>query len=96
MSVDGDRDGRDLEAELESPAAGHFGIPVDAKCVGCGRVRIKRASLEELDQEPHVDPTTLEASNLTSFKHVCHPCGSATWWNPVAVLTGLLESEGGE
>lgn len=49
MSVDSDRDGRNIETELESPATGHFGIPVDAKCVGCGRVRIKRASLEKLD-----------------------------------------------
>ncbi|ELY50623.1 hypothetical protein [Natronorubrum bangense] len=96
MSVDGDRDGRDLEAELESAGAGTVGIPVDAICVGCGRIRVKRSSLEELDQKLHVDPDTLEASDLTSFKHVCHPCKGATWWNPVSVLTGLLESEGGE
>lgn len=96
MSVDGDRNGRNIEAELESPAAGHFGIPVDAKCVGCRRVRIKRATLEDLEQVPHVDPTTLETSDLTSFKHVCHSCKGATWWYPVAVLTGLLESEQGE
>lgn len=31
--------------------------------------------------------------NLTSFKHVCHRCGSATWWNPIAVLSGLFERE---
>ncbi|MFC4437728.1 MULTISPECIES: hypothetical protein [Natrialbaceae] len=67
---------------------------VDAICVGCGRIRVKRATLEELDQEPTVDPTTLEATDLTSFKHVCHPCEGATWWNPVAVLSGLLENGG--
>ncbi|UHQ99310.1 hypothetical protein HYG81_26570 (plasmid) [Natrinema zhouii] len=37
--------------------------------------------------------STLEATDCTSFKHVCYPCEGATWWNPVAVLTGLLESE---
>ncbi|QLG51092.1 hypothetical protein [Natrinema halophilum] len=93
MSVDADQDGRDLEAELASSAAGQFGIPVDAVCVGCGRTRVKRASLEEIDQDPQADPTTLEATDCTSFKHVCYPCQGATWWNPVAVLTGLLEIE---
>lgn len=87
---------RDRAAELASPSAGQVGIPVDAICVGCGRTRVKRARPAEMDQPIHVDPTALEASDLTSFKHVCHPCGGATWWNPVAVLTGLLESEGGE
>jgi len=45
-----DQDDRDLEAELASSAAGRFGIPVDAICVGCGRTHVKRASLEEMDQ----------------------------------------------
>jgi hypothetical protein len=93
VSIDADRDDRDLEAELASPVAGQFGVPVDAVCVGCGRTRVKRASLEEVDQHPQVDPTSLEASDCTSFKHVCYPCQGATWWNPVAILTGLLESE---
>ncbi|OIB56227.1 hypothetical protein [Natrialba sp. SSL1] len=97
MSSDLEHGERDLVAELESPATGQVGIPVDAICVGCGRTRVKRADLEEIGQSPQTNPTTLEAVELTSFKHVCHPCGSATWWNPVAVLTGLLESErGGE
>ncbi len=91
-SGDADRDGRDLEVELASPAAGHFGVPVDAVCVGCGRTRVKRASLEEMDQTPQADPTALEATDCTSFKHVCYGCQSATWWNTVAVLSGLLES----
>ncbi|WP_090507543.1 hypothetical protein [Natronorubrum sediminis] len=93
MSTDADRN---LEGELASASAGQVGIPVDAICVGCGRTRVKRARPAEMDQPVHVDPTDLEASDLTSFKHVCHRCQSATWWNPVAVLTGLLESEGGE
>ncbi|WP_265108698.1 hypothetical protein [Halosolutus halophilus] len=89
-------DDRDLEAELASASAGHVGIPVDAICVGCGRIRVKRAGLEEIGQHLQVDPMTIEVRHLESFKHVCHPCGSATWWNPVAVLTGLLDRERGE
>ncbi len=91
-----DQDERDLEAELESATAGHVGIPVDAICVGCRQTRVKRANPEEMGQHPQVDPTTLEAEDLTSFKHVCHRCEEATWWNPVAVLTGLVELERGE
>ncbi|PCR90321.1 hypothetical protein [Natrinema ejinorense] len=93
MSVDTESDDRDLEAELASAAAGQVGVPVDAVCVGCGRTRVKRATLEAMDQQADADPTTLEATDCTSFKHVCYPCQGATWWNPVAVLTGLLESE---
>ncbi|WP_436344165.1 hypothetical protein [Natronorubrum sp. FCH18a] len=94
MSVD--RDDRDLEAELASAGAGRVGIPVDAICVGCGRIHVKRAEPGELCQHPQVDPITLESSDLTSFKHICHLCQHATWWNPVAVLSGLLERERGE
>jgi len=85
-------DDRDLERELASAEAGLVGTPVDAICVGCGRTHVKRASLEEMNQPSGVDPTTLDASTLTSFKHVCHPCQGATWWNPIVVLTGLLDS----
>ncbi|MCW8172795.1 hypothetical protein [Natrialba swarupiae] len=92
MSSDVDRD---LAAELETPEAGQAGIPVDAVCVGCGRTRVKRAGFEAV-KPSDFDPETLEAADLTSFKHVCHRCQSGTWWNPVAVLTGLLESERGE
>ena len=94
MSVD--HDDRDLEAELASAEAGQVGIPVDAICVGCGRTRVKRADPEEMGQHPQVDPASLEATDCTSFKHVCYPCSGATWWNPVAILTGLLERERGE
>lgn len=72
MSVD--RDNRDLEAELASADAGRVGIPVNVICVGCGRIHVKRAEPEEIGQHPQVDPTTLESSDLTSFKHICHPC----------------------
>ncbi|WP_323172875.1 hypothetical protein [Natrialba sp. PRR66] len=88
---------RDLAAELESPAAGQVGIPVDAICTGCGQIRVKRATLKTVrESSTTTDPTELEVPDLTSFKHVCHRCQTATWWNPVAVLSGLLEREGGE
>ncbi|SDC05686.1 hypothetical protein [Natrinema hispanicum] len=95
MSVDAEAEGddRDLEAELATPEAGQVGVPVDAICVGCGRTRVKRATLEAMDQDPDADPTELEATDCTSFKHVCYPCQGATWWNPIAILTGLLERE---
>ncbi|MDQ2052471.1 hypothetical protein RBH26_18565 [Natronolimnohabitans sp. A-GB9] len=94
MSVD--RDDRDLEAELASADAGRVGIPVDAVCVGCGRTRVKRVDPAAMDHDSQVDPTTLEATDCASFKHICHSCQAATWWNPVAVLTGLLESDRGD
>jgi len=56
---------------------------------------VKRIVPEEMDQHPQIDPETLDASDCTSFKHVCKPCQGATWWNPVAVLTGLIKSEDG-
>ena len=94
MSVD--RDGRDLEAELTSPETGQRGIPFDAICTGCQRTRVKRAQPEEVGQHPQVDPASLDASDCHSFKHVCHNCQTATFWNPIAVLSGMIESERGD
>ncbi|PCR89429.1 hypothetical protein [Natrinema ejinorense] len=93
MSVD--RDDRDLEAELASDAAGQRGIPFDAICTGCQRTRVKRAQPEDVGQHPQIDPMSLDASECTSFKHVCHRCQKATFWNPLAVLSGLSASEDG-
>ncbi|MFC3957149.1 hypothetical protein [Halovivax cerinus] len=90
MSVDADRD---LSAELASPESGLQGFPVDAICTGCQRVHVKQVRPEDVDAEIGVDPVTLDAEGLTSFKHVCHRCGTATWWNPTAVLTGLIEAK---
>ncbi|ELY90873.1 hypothetical protein [Natrialba taiwanensis] len=97
MSSGLERGDRDLAAELESPATGQVGIPVDAICTGCGRIHVKRSPLEAVrEASTDTEPTELEVRDLTSFKHVCHRCQTATWWNPVAVLSGLLEHEGGE
>jgi hypothetical protein len=73
-SVDSTGD-RDLEAEAAATEAGHVGIPFDALCVSCGQTRIKRA-----DQD---------ADDLTSFKHYCDECQTATWWNPTRSLPEL-------
>jgi len=67
---------RDRTAELDAPESGERGIPFDAVCTGCGQVRVKRA-----DEDP---------DSPTSFKHVCHRCKTATWWNPIRTLTGLM------
>ncbi|AGB17367.1 hypothetical protein Halru_2796 [Halovivax ruber XH-70] len=90
MSVEPDRD---LSSELASPKSGLQGFPVDAICTGCQRVHVKQVRPEDVGQSVNVDPVTLEAAALTSFKHVCHRCGSATWWNPTAVLSGLIETQ---
>ena len=66
---------RDLEAELNSPEAGHTGVPVDARCINCRRVRAKLAPADAVDDG-------------RSFKHVCHRCQRATWWNILRVLEG--------
>lgn len=91
MSVD-----RDLEAELASEGAGHQGIPFDAICINCQRKRVKRVQPEEVGQHPQIDPTSLGASECTSFKHVCYNCQKATYWNPLAVLSDLIESNRGD
>lgn len=71
-------------------------IPFDAICTGgCGRVKIKRARPENVGLHPQTDPLSIDTTDVTSFKHVCHVCGKATWWNPVAVLKGLIRDERG-
>lgn len=93
MVTDGDRD---LKAELRSPAAGQVGIPLDAVCTDCGRVAVKRVSCEDLGADPQTDPKAIDADDLHSFRHVCHRCSVVTWWNPTAVLSGLLAAEAGD
>ncbi|WP_222915159.1 hypothetical protein [Natrinema sp. SYSU A 869] len=96
MSANADRDDRDLEADPASSTSGPVGVPVDAVCVGCGRTRVTRTSLEAMEIDPRVDLSDLDAADCTSFKHVCRSCWAITWRNPIAILTGLLESERGE
>ncbi|MFC3957887.1 hypothetical protein [Halovivax cerinus] len=90
MSAETDRD---LSAELASPRSGHRGIPVDAICTGCQTVHVKRVRPSEVAHPADTDPVTLDATALTSFKHVCHRCRTCTWWNPTAVLSGLIEAK---
>lgn len=68
------------ERELEKVGAGKVGIPVDAICTGCKTVRVKRAP--ESDRE--------DRRAEVSFRHVCHSCKTATYWNTIKVLDGLL------
>ena len=69
-----DVDDRDVPAD-----AGHHGVLVTARCIGCKVVRFKRAP-----------PETVEGDRRGSFKHVCHAeeCRGATWWNVLAVRGG--------
>lgn len=65
---------RDVDEEIADPEAGQRGLPVDARCVDCNRIRAKLV--------PDRDP-----DDRSSFKHVCHECQRATWWNIVRVLS---------
>ncbi|QCS44098.1 hypothetical protein [Natrinema versiforme] len=93
MSADADRDDRDLEADPGTSTSGRVRVPVDAVCVGCGRIRVTRTSLEAMEIDPRAALSDIDAADCTSFKHVCRSCRAITWWNPIAILTGLLESE---
>jgi len=76
IGVATERYDRNRAAELDAPESGERGIPFDAVCTGCGQIRVKRAN-----EDPE---------NPTSFKHVCHRYRTATWWNPIRTLTGLM------
>jgi hypothetical protein len=58
------------------PEAGEYGVPVEAICVGCQQVRTKRYG--------DADPESIRLGE--SFKHVCHRCQTATYWNVREVL----------
>lgn len=62
---------RSLDAE-----AGEYGVPVEAICVGCQQVRTKRYGSGA--------PESIRLGE--SFKHVCHRCQTATYWNVREVL----------
>ncbi len=73
---------RDIQRELADPEAGHRGIPVDARCVHCKKVRAKRAPEYVTDDD-----------SRDTFKHVCHNCQRATPWNVIRVLD--VDGDGG-
>lgn len=76
-------DGRDLDRELSDGKAGQRGIAVDARCIGCKRLRAKYV--------PNRDP-----EDTTSFKTACHQCRRVTWWNVIRVLEHPADENGGE
>lgn len=90
-----DQRGADADELADHATAGERGIPVDAVCTGCAepekgrrRVRVKRVPREDLDVEDLED-----AHRRGSFEHICHNCGTVTWWNVISVLWGVLRSE---
>lgn len=76
-----DHDQRNIVDELDG-RAGEVGVPVDAICTGCRITRAKRAPLDVVDDD---------RDGGTSFKHVCHNCQRARWWNVRRVLVDLDE-----
>lgn len=73
-----------------TPRAGEVGVPVDAVCIGCSaddieREATKRVTLDELGVDD------LEEVETASFRHVCHRCQTATFWNVREVRHDLLE-----
>lgn len=75
---------RDLDLESVDARVGERGSLVEAICTGCRLTRTKRTT--KVDQE---DP-----DRAVTFKHACHNCKTATWWNTLQVLE--LEEEGSE
>ncbi|MCU4926907.1 hypothetical protein OB905_13110 [Halobacteria archaeon AArc-dxtr1] len=71
-------------------------IPFDAICTSCKQTKVKHVRPQEVGQHPQIDPDAIDASECTSFKHVCYNCETATYWNPVDVLSGLLANDGGD
>lgn len=58
----------------EPPAAGHAGPLLRARCTECDKVSLKRT-------------TEIVGETATgSFKHACHSCRGATWWNVLEVV----------
>ena len=47
---------------------------VSARCVSCKEIRQKRTY------------TDVEDGSFGSFKHVCHNCQTATYWNTLSIV----------
>jgi hypothetical protein len=60
--------------EVDDARAGEVGIPVHARCVSCRDIRFKRIGGEDTVEETE------------TFKHVCHECQRATYWNVLYIL----------
>jgi len=65
----------DLRNDVD-PEAGHRGLLVTARCVGCKTVRRKLAPPEIADRD----------ADHPSFRHICHECQRVRWYNTIAVL----------
>ena len=57
-----------------APGAGHAGPLLSARCTGCRKVTEKRTA------------RVVGELSSGSFKHACHTCQSATWWNVLRVV----------
>lgn len=74
MSTETPQSGLVHPDEIDDAKAGEVGVPVHARCVSCRRIRFKRVAGEE------------NVGETDTFKHVCHDCQQATYWNVLHVL----------
>lgn len=86
-SDDVDLEDVEIRDDVElSATSGECGVPVNAVCTGCSTERTKRAAVEKIDVE----------RESGSFKHVCHGCQKARWYNVLAIRWDLIETNRGE
>ena len=68
------------QLDQEPAGSGHVGPLLRARCTECRRVSLKRTA------------RVVGETSSGSFKHVCHNCRGATWWNVLEVVEEV-ESE---
>jgi hypothetical protein len=68
------------QLDREPDGAGHVGPLLRARCTSCDAISLKRTE------------RVVGETSSGSFKHVCHKCRGATWWNVLEVVEEV-ESE---
>lgn len=66
--------------DREPDGSGHAGPLLRARCTDCTAISLKRTT------------RVVGETASGSFKHVCHKCRAATWWNVLEVVEEV-ESE---
>ena len=62
------------QLDQEPDGSGHVGPLFRARCTQCQKVSLKRTT-EVVGEDTY-----------GSFKHSCHSCKGATWWNVLEVV----------
>ncbi|WP_281194746.1 hypothetical protein [Halorubrum sp. F4] len=63
-----------MSSRSTSPGAGHVGPLVSARCTSCEKISEKRTA------------RIVGETSSGSFRHVCHTCRTATWWNVLRII----------